>query len=116
MINSSLDSLLAELLELGRATACLPVQFTAQQSAEFVARVLEPLETLQRYGWYVPGTMTNIAQHRCDFNRRILVDDYRIRICAIRNPDFLLKNVDFIIKKTGKRRRFCCIRKNHELF
>ena len=64
MAECSLDSLLAELLELGRATACLPVQFTDPQCAEYVQRVLEPLQTLHRHGWYAPGTMARIAQDR----------------------------------------------------
>ena len=37
----------------------------------------------------------------CDFNRRILISYHRILICAIRNLDFLLKNVDSILNQVG---------------
>lgn len=60
----SLDSVLTELLVLGRSTACLPLQFSQEQADDYVARVLEPLANLKRHGWYQPTTMAEIARTR----------------------------------------------------
>eukprot|EP01043_Picozoa_sp_COSAG02_P002792 COSAG02_NODE_66_length_42609_cov_95.996848_15_plen_1632_part_00 len=60
----SLESILNELLVLGRATACLPAQFSQAQLAEYVERVLEPLKSLKWHGWFHRTTMAAIARAR----------------------------------------------------
>lgn len=69
----SLDSILTELLVLGGATVCLPAQFSQDQIAEYVARVLEPLNILKRHGWYHPGAMVKIARLRASEAHRTIV-------------------------------------------
>jgi hypothetical protein len=44
--------------------ACLPVQFTDDQAADYIQRVLDPLSLLQRHGWYHPAALAGIAQLR----------------------------------------------------